>query len=544
MEKVCYVIMPFGGEDEEKKDHYHGVYTAIIEPAVRAAGYTAKREDFSPAPGNIPRNIIQNLAQSTMVIADLSEGNANVFYELGIRHVFLKGKTVLICDEKSKLYFDINNLNVIMYNDDLHRIAEVQEKIRQSILSRDQLETVSDNPVHDCYSFLPSSILDYMTNNDDAEKKKLRELQIENAGLRKKLETMGMTSEELLQEIDAEPLSIAFDRLKRAIPYSGTKAVFTLRQYAENNDLDTFLSFLQNALMYGDLDEANFFEIADIAKQFATRSIRRLILETAHHRYPDSDGILIQLIDVYNELPETHDKAIQMCEKIVGISWKNGKVVLPENKLATIDQRMLAALYDSYHACKQFEQSKQVSLFLVETTCPFRALLYKNLAFAYMRLGENASAEESFKNLFKTDFRRDSDHSVYSHYLFSRQRYRESYIEDEIALALNPTGIDRYLEIAGDILDFHLIRTEEGIVEDLDRQTLINAVMPFLIKAMGECASSDELTEIKNFMMRNHIQAELIQRDIEMFNDYPLQYCLELDINLMEEQFKASLINK
>lgn len=544
MEKVCYVIMPFGGDDDDKKNHYLGVFTAIIEPAVRAAGYIAKREDFTPAPGNIPRNIIQNLAQANMVIADLSEGNANVFYELGIRHVFLKGKTVLICEENSKLYFDINNLNIIMYNDDLHKIAEVQEKIKQSILSREQLETVSDNPVHDCYNFLPSSILDYMTNNDDVEKKKLRELQSENASLRKKLETMGMTSDELLLEVDAEPLSAAFERIKKAIPYSGMKAVYTLRQYAENNDLDTFLTFLQNALMYGDLDETNFSEIAYIAKKFATRTIRRLILETAHRRYPDSDDILILLIDVYNELPETHDKAVQMCEKIVGISWKNGKVVLPENKLATINQRMLAALYDSYSACKQYEQSKQVSLYLLDTICPFRTLLHKYLAVAYMRLGEHANAENSFKNLFNTNFRRDGDHSLYSRYLYSRQRYRESYIEDEIALALDPADIDNYLEIAGDILDLHLIRTSDGIIEDLDRQTLINAVMPFLIKAQTICTSSDELTEIKNFMMRNHIQADLILCNIETFNDYPLLFCLDLDINFLEEQFKASLIDK
>ena len=44
---------------------------------------------------------------SDIVIADLSEGNANVFYELGIRHALHKCSTILIIQEGYDIPFDL-----------------------------------------------------------------------------------------------------------------------------------------------------------------------------------------------------------------------------------------------------------------------------------------------------------------------------------------------------------------------------------------------------------------------------------------------------
>lgn len=57
-----------------------------------------------------------------MIIADMSDGNPNVFYELGICHTLGK-PVILLCDEESKeqdydgkLPFDLSNLQVIFYS--------------------------------------------------------------------------------------------------------------------------------------------------------------------------------------------------------------------------------------------------------------------------------------------------------------------------------------------------------------------------------------------------------------------------------------------
>ena len=91
MSKTCFVIMPFG-KDKDKQSFYTSVYESIIFPAASKCHYEVNRVDTKPSNvGNITKNIIHDLVYSDIVIADLSEGNANVFYELGIRHAIRSG---------------------------------------------------------------------------------------------------------------------------------------------------------------------------------------------------------------------------------------------------------------------------------------------------------------------------------------------------------------------------------------------------------------------------------------------------------------------
>ena len=78
MKKTCFVIMPFGSSSPELKKKFDGVYKGIIVPAVQEAGYDVIREDISATPGSIPKSIVKKLAESDMVIADLTGINPNV----------------------------------------------------------------------------------------------------------------------------------------------------------------------------------------------------------------------------------------------------------------------------------------------------------------------------------------------------------------------------------------------------------------------------------------------------------------------------------
>src|SRR5215207_2752710 len=93
---LCFVIMPYGGKDEQRRKHYLGVYQGIIQPAATEVGLEPKRSDIAGQPGNITRDIVEDLATAEVVIADLSEGNPNVLFELGIRHVLRKSGTIHI----------------------------------------------------------------------------------------------------------------------------------------------------------------------------------------------------------------------------------------------------------------------------------------------------------------------------------------------------------------------------------------------------------------------------------------------------------------
>ena len=98
----CYVMMPYGGDNQERHDFFQGVFESIIVAAAEKARFARSdviREDHKGEPGTIMRNIVNHVSHCDVIIADLTNKNANVFYELGMSHVLHKGSTVLICEQ-------------------------------------------------------------------------------------------------------------------------------------------------------------------------------------------------------------------------------------------------------------------------------------------------------------------------------------------------------------------------------------------------------------------------------------------------------------
>jgi hypothetical protein len=115
----CFVIMPFGeksipGEPARTYD-FDKVYRVIIRRAIQDAGMEPIRADEQTGSHVIHSEMFRELRDRTVVLADLSLGNPNVYYELGIRHVLSPGGTVLICREGTELPFDVRLSRVVFY---------------------------------------------------------------------------------------------------------------------------------------------------------------------------------------------------------------------------------------------------------------------------------------------------------------------------------------------------------------------------------------------------------------------------------------------
>src|SRR5208282_2073568 len=97
----CFVIMPFGIKplkDGSGRDYdFDKVYRVIIKRAIRQAGMEPIRADEQTGAHIIHSDMFKELRDRTVVLADLSSENPNVYYELGIRHVLAPHGTVLIC---------------------------------------------------------------------------------------------------------------------------------------------------------------------------------------------------------------------------------------------------------------------------------------------------------------------------------------------------------------------------------------------------------------------------------------------------------------
>ena len=94
---VCFVIMPFGRKPDAagRMVDFDRIYAEIIAPAVEAAGLDGVRADEEQGAGFIHKLMYERILLSEYAIADLTLLNANVYYELGIRHAARPETTVL-----------------------------------------------------------------------------------------------------------------------------------------------------------------------------------------------------------------------------------------------------------------------------------------------------------------------------------------------------------------------------------------------------------------------------------------------------------------
>ncbi|HEY3473362.1 MAG TPA: TRAFs-binding domain-containing protein [Anaerolineales bacterium] len=114
----AFVIMPFGqkkGPDGALFE-FNAIYSLLIKPALEMAGFEAFRADEETNSGDILTDMFQELLLADLCIADMSIDNANVFYELGIRHAFRKRGIVHIQAGRAYMPFDVFNVRTIPYH--------------------------------------------------------------------------------------------------------------------------------------------------------------------------------------------------------------------------------------------------------------------------------------------------------------------------------------------------------------------------------------------------------------------------------------------
>ncbi len=114
----AFVIMPFGrkkGADGSLYD-FNAIYTQLIKPSLEMAGFEPFRADEETSSGDILTDMFQELLLADLCVADMSIDNANVFYELGIRHAFRKRGIVHIQAGRAYMPFDVFNVRTIPYH--------------------------------------------------------------------------------------------------------------------------------------------------------------------------------------------------------------------------------------------------------------------------------------------------------------------------------------------------------------------------------------------------------------------------------------------
>lgn len=171
--KVCFVVMGFG----KKTDYESGrtldldaTYEAIIQPAVEDNGLRCIRADEIMRSGVIDTAMYEMLLRADLVVADISTGNVNAVYELGVRHTLRPYSTIIMKEADGKLHFDLDHVNTFQYE---HLGADIGQREAKraraelaKLIAQAMAAEETDSPV---YTYLPKLQRPRLTDEEYAE---------------------------------------------------------------------------------------------------------------------------------------------------------------------------------------------------------------------------------------------------------------------------------------------------------------------------------------------------------------------------------------
>ncbi|MCZ7403197.1 MAG: hypothetical protein O8C61_13325 [Candidatus Methanoperedens sp.] len=113
--QTCFVIMPFGKTtDEHTEEYWTKHFENFLKPLIEENPNLEARRS-KPLRGDILNEIITDLVTSPIVVANLTDKNANVCWELGVRQSFKHG-TITIAEGVTDLPFDVAGKGTLQYH--------------------------------------------------------------------------------------------------------------------------------------------------------------------------------------------------------------------------------------------------------------------------------------------------------------------------------------------------------------------------------------------------------------------------------------------
>jgi len=152
--KSCFFISQIGEENSAARYKADRIYTIVAEVCERLE-YDIVRADEIDKPGIITNQILSRLIEDDLIIADMTDHNPNVFYELAVRHATAK-PVISVIEKGQKIPFDVAALRAIPYNLDSYEAGrEFVRSLEGHIISAEKEATNErgfESPISDLVS--------------------------------------------------------------------------------------------------------------------------------------------------------------------------------------------------------------------------------------------------------------------------------------------------------------------------------------------------------------------------------------------------------
>ena len=120
---IGFVIMPFAND-------YDDIYHLGIREIINEIGASCERADEMKYVGGIIQKIQHSIKSSDFIIAEISEHNPNVYYEVGFAHAINK-PVILLTRNIENTPFDLRSYNHIIYSN----IVELRRKLKEMLVN-------------------------------------------------------------------------------------------------------------------------------------------------------------------------------------------------------------------------------------------------------------------------------------------------------------------------------------------------------------------------------------------------------------------------
>lgn len=146
--------MPFS-PTESTKD-WTSVYTNYYRKITTDAGYNCERAQVTT--GALIKPIIDKLLNAWIVIADITDNNPNVLYELGVRHALSK-RTIVTVQEKSRyIPSDLSGYWYVRYAPE--NLPALRKELKRIFAEIEEFPSKTDSPVAEFLQYSEREILD------------------------------------------------------------------------------------------------------------------------------------------------------------------------------------------------------------------------------------------------------------------------------------------------------------------------------------------------------------------------------------------------
>jgi tetratricopeptide (TPR) repeat protein len=449
----AFVAMPIKEAGSQDFLHFKALYDDVIRPALAAAGYQSIRADEVQKTGAVTSDIVRRLAEVDLVLADLSDLNPNVFYELGIRHALRGSGTIMMLDQARThgLPFDVMPYRAILYTSDLPGIAKLRAEL-QTLAASLAVRSVEhrDSPVHDAVSVLPVDVPSSAAGKVD------RAISDELAALRARVRDyenrFGLTPADG-QPGRSSPLEIVMEALGKAERGELTTDLIKQAEAAvRDRDTRTFLERVRKLLAqtgFGLSSATDYSRLAQGARTLGITEVANAIFEAGVEARPHDETLrAMHLGELAHSLdPQARERARAELLTACGLTFSTEGDVEISDEFDERRRSRVGVMLDAYHADRLHDEALRITSCLVDHF-PDCSALVRNHARALREVGAPpAEIVTWYRRAILCPDADDTSAAWFGTYMFNMQRYVDAMEAYLLALRLDPDDIRAFSDL-------------------------------------------------------------------------------------------------